>query len=315
MKIPRHLRLLVPGTLLAAMALHAGAEEYPKFDYMPGKDLAIPHVSGDEKFSNTYQYWKDKDALEKAKKSGKMSHEMNFKDFRWAVKSFDGEAAIEIGRGYFNEKNAKGQSCASCHGAEGKKLKGIYANYPAYNKRLKRVVGVNTQIKTCATERLGVDWKENTRQNTLIDIFIASLADGKTVKIDATSPGPIKASYERGRDLFFKRTGHFNFACASCHTPPATGNYLRGQRPTTFFGDAAQYPIYHFPYALPGDDFEFVFTLQHQIKSCQTLSRMYPGDEGSAAMTDLEVFLKASSNGYKMSIPVAEYNMDTDYLE
>jgi sulfur-oxidizing protein SoxA len=32
-------------------------------------------------------------------------------------------------------------------------------------------------------------------------------------------------------------------------------------------------------------------------------------------MTDMEVFLKASSNGYKMSIPVSEYNMDTNYLQ
>ncbi len=315
MNIPRKLKLLAFGASLAAVALPASAAEYPKFDYMPGKELAIPHVSGDEKFSNTYQYWKDLNALEAAKKAGKTSAEMNYKDFRWAIKSFDGEATIDTGKGFYAEKNAKGKSCASCHGDEGKKLKGIYANYPAYNKRLKRVVAVPTQIKVCATERLGLDWKEDTRQNSTIAIFLASLSDGKVINIDATSKGPIKASYERGRDMFFKRAGHFNFACASCHTPPTTGKRLRGQRPTTFFGDAAQYPIYHFPYALPGDDTDFVFTLQHQIKSCHILSRIYPGEEGSPAMTDIEVFLKASANGYPMSIPVTEYNMDTSYLE
>jgi sulfur-oxidizing protein SoxA len=42
---------------------------------------------------------------------------------------------------------------------------------------------------------------------------------------------------------------------------------------------------------------------------------MYPGVEGSPAMTDIEVFLKASANGYRMSIPGAEYNMDTGYLD
>lgn len=315
MNIPRKLKLLAFSACLAVVALPASATEYPKFDYMPGKELAIPHVSGDEKFSNTYQYWKDEKALEAAKKSGKMSHEMNYKDFRWAIKSFDAESAIDIGKGYYEEKNAQGKSCVSCHGAEGKKLKGIYANYPAYNKRLKRVVTVPTQIKTCATERLGFDWIEGSRKNTLIDFYLGFLSDGKVVNIDATSKGPIKASYERGRDLFFKRAGHFNFACASCHTPPTTGKYLRGQRPTTFFGDAAQYPIYHFPYTLPGDDYEYVFTLQHQIKSCQILSRIYPGVEGSPSMTDIEVFLKASANGFKMSIPVSEYNMDTSYLD
>lgn len=315
MAIPRKFKLLALGATLASTALAVIAEEPLKFDYWPGREMAIPHVSGDQKFSDTYQYWKDEKAIEKAKKAGKKSHEMNFKDFRWAVKSFDAEGALDIGKGYFNQKNASGKSCASCHGDDGKKLKGMYANYPAYNKRLKQVVTVATQIKTCASERLGVDWPETGRANMLTDFYLALLSDGKVINIDATKKGPIKDAYERGRDLFFKRAGHFNFACASCHTPPTAGSYLRGQRPTTFFGDAASYPIYHFPYALPGDDFEWVFTLQHQIKSCQMLSRMYPGKEGSPAMTDIEVFLKASSNGYKMSIPGAEYNMDTSYLD
>jgi sulfur-oxidizing protein SoxA len=315
MNIPRKLKLLAFGACLAATTLPAIAEQYPKFDYMPGRELAIPHVSGDEKFSNTYQYWKDEKALEAAKKMGKTSAEMNYKDFRWAQKSFDAEGPIDLGKQYYNQKNANGKSCASCHGENGKKLVGIYANYPAFNKRLKRVVTVGTQIKTCAAERLGLDWPDDSRANVLTDFYLASLSDGKIIKIDATRPGPIKASFERGRDMFFKRAGHFNFACASCHTPPSAGKQLRGQRPTTFFGDAASYPIYHFPYALPGDDYEYVFTLQHQIKSCQLLSRIYPGTEGSPAMTDIEVFLKGVSNGYKMSIPGAEYNMDTSYLD
>lgn len=315
MNIPRKISGLALGVMLAAAAPGFAAEDLLKFDYWPGKGNAIPHVSGDEKFTDTYQYWKDEKAIEQAKKAGKKSHEMNFKDFRWAQKSFDAEPALDIGKGYYNQKNASGKSCATCHGEDGKKLEGIYANYPSYNKRLKRVVTVGTQIKTCASERLGFDWPETARENVLTDFYLASLSDGKVVKIDATKPGPIKSAYERGRDLFFKRAGHFNFACASCHTPPTAGSYLRGQRPTTFFGDAASYPIYHFPYALPGDDYEYVFTLQHQIKSCQMLSRMYPGKEGSPAMTDIEVFLKASANGYKMSIPGAEYNMDTSYLE
>lgn len=316
MSVSRKFKLHSCGVLLAlATGSASAADAYPKYDFMPGKELAIPHVSGDEKFSNTYRYWKDEEAIAAAKKAGKTSAETNYKDFRWAQKSFDAEGALEIGKQYFNQKNAAGKSCASCHGQDGEKLRGIYANYPAYSKKLKRVVTVGTQIKHCASERLGLDWADDSRPNVLTDFYIASLSDGKVINIDATRPGPIKQAYERGRDLFFKRAGHFNFACASCHTPPTVGKRLRSQRPTTFFGDAASYPIYHFPYALAGDDYEYVFTLQHQIKSCHLLSRIYPGAEGSPAMTDIEVFLKASANGYKMSIPGSEYNMDTDYLD
>lgn len=41
---------------------------------------------------------------------------------------------------------------------------------------------------------------------------------------------------------------------------------------------------------------------------------MYPTTEGSISHTDIETFLKASANGYRMSIPTVQYNMSTDYL-
>ncbi|MFA7619760.1 MAG: sulfur oxidation c-type cytochrome SoxA [Thiohalomonadaceae bacterium] len=286
----------------------------PGPDHWPNRELTVPHVSGDEKFTNSYQFWKDKDAVAEAKKQGKMSHEVNFKDFRWIERSFEADGLASRGEELFKAPNENGQSCATCHGENGAKIVDAQARYPAFNKRLGRVVTMPTQVATCAKERLGKPWVENTKENSLLALYIARLADGRPVSVDVSN-GEMKTSYERGRDLFFKRTGHFNFACASCHTPPTAGNFLRGQRPTTFFGDAAQYPVYHFPYQLAGDDLEYLFTLQHQIKSCQSLSRMYPGEEGSPPMTDIEVFLRASANGFPISAPVAFYNLDAEYLE
>ena len=285
-------------------------------DYWPGREKVRPHVSGDMEFSKTYLNWQNAEAIKRSKADGKASRDMNYKDFRWLAKSLDAELVIDEGREVFHRKNDKGQSCASCHGENGEKLKGAYAKLPSFNKRIGRVVVAPTQIGICAEERLGLpNWKENTRANSVLDMYIASLSDGKKVDIDVISSGPLKDAYEKGKDLFFKRTGQFHFACASCHTPPTVNSYLRGQRPSTFFGDAAHYPIYHFPFALPGDDLAHVFTLQHQIKSCQMLSRMQQGKEGSTSMTAIEVFLKASANGYPMSIPTQEYNLDNDYLE
>ncbi|AMO35950.1 sulfur oxidation c-type cytochrome SoxA [Thauera humireducens] len=303
-------------SIAVAQPTSAGQAPSVQHDYWPGRDKAVPHVSGDGRYSDTYENWKDAAAIAAARAAGKQSHEINFKDFRWLTKSLDAELVIDEGREVFHRKNADGQSCASCHGDNGEKLKGVYARLPKFNTRLGRVVVGPTQIEACATERLGQqDWRVDTRANSVLDMYVASLSDGAVVDVDVASEGPLKAAYLKGRDLFFKRTGQFHYACASCHTPPSVGNYLRGQRPTTFFGDAAQYPIYHFPYALPGDDLAHVFTLQHQIRSCQQLSRMHQGKEGSPSMTAIEVFLKASANGYPMSIPTQQYNLDTDYLE
>jgi len=308
--------LLIVSSLAYAQAPATEQATGIQHDYWPGRDKAIPHVSGDRRYSNTYENWKDAASITAARAAGKQSHEVNFKDFRWLSKSLDAELVIDEGREVFHRKNANGQSCASCHGEAGERLKGVYAKLPKFNDRLGRVVVGPSQIEACATERLGQqDWRVDTRANSVLDMYVASLSDGETIEVDVTSEGPLKEAYLKGRDLFFKRTGQFHYACASCHTPPTVGNYLRGQRPTTFFGDAAQYPIYHFPYALPGDDLAHVFTLQHQIRSCQQLSRMHQGKEGSASMTAIEVFLKASANGYPMSIPTQQYNLDTDYLE
>lgn len=311
--------LLGCGSVIAAALTVFGAAAVAaddiKREYVPGRENAIPHVSGDRKFSDTFEKWKDPAAIMAAKKAGLKSHEVNFKDFRWMEKSLDGEFALEEGRKLFNEANDKGQSCASCHGQDGEKLKGVHATSPKVNPRTGKVTVIPTQIRTCAEERLGrTDLHEETRGNTMLAYWIGYLSDGQEINVDVATPGPLKDSYERGRDLYFRRVGNFHFACASCHTPPTAGNYLRGQRPTTFFGDASQYPIYHFPYQLEGHNRGYVFTLQHQIKSCQMLSRMYQGKEGSPSMTDIETFLMASSNGYKVSIPTSEYNMNTDYL-
>jgi len=309
-------RTMIAGlaAVAAASAWHLVNAQQQQNDYWPGRESVKPHVSGDEALTNTYRFWKDEESVRKAKAAGMQSRDVNFKDFRWAEKSFDAQLVVEKGKEVFHQKNSRGESCATCHGNEGAKLVGAYAKMPKYNERLKRVVVAPTQIAACAKDRLGQDWVENTKSNSLLDMYVAWLSDGKPVDVDVTQSAPMREAYDKGKDLFFKRNGQFHFACASCHTPPSTQLFLRGQRPSGFYGDASHYPIWHFPFTLPGDDLEFIFTMQHQIKSCQTLSRMLQGREGSPTMTAIEVFLRASANGYRTSIPTKEYNLETDYL-
>lgn len=310
------LRTALAATICAGVAAWAADTREPvKHDYWPNMDKAVPHVSGDRALTGTYDDWKDADAIRRAKAAGKQSREVNFKDFRWLEKSVDGEIVAEEGRALFHEKNPEGKSCASCHGENASKLKGSLATFPKYSKSAKRVIVYETQIAQCAEKHLKrPEWNEMTRANTMLSFWLGMQSDGYPINVDMKDPR-VKTSYERGKELFFRRTGHFHFACASCHTPPTTERYLRGQRPSGFYGDAAEYPIYHFPNDPLGEDRGFVYTLQHQIRSCQKLSRMYYGaPEGSPSLTDIETFLRASSNGYPISIPTKQYNMDVDYL-
>ena len=312
-----HLLGLAMASAAALGAVGAAVSQQPIHrEYSPGREKVVPHVTGDKAFMNHYDRWKDEAAVKASMARGLLSHQINFKDFRWLEKSFDGLIVMDEGKDLFHKKDAQGRSCAGCHGQEGEKLKGVHAKFPKYHDGMKRVATVPTQIRHCAETRMdNKDLHEETRANTMLAYYVGYLSDGEIINIDVTTPGPMKDSYERGKDLFFMRTGNFHFSCANCHTPPTAGSHLRGQRPTGFFGDAASYPIYHYPFDIPGSDRGFVFTLQHQIKSCQTLSRMKQGREGSKSMTDIEVFLTAASNGYKISIPTAQYNMSTEYLQ
>lgn len=301
---------------LACLACHAVAQgKGVKHDYWPGMENAVPHVSGDRNLTNTYDDWKDAESIRRAKAAGKQSRDVNFKDFRWLEKSLDAELVAQEGRDRFHEPNGEGKSCASCHGEGGKKLEGALAGFPKFSKQAGRVIVFETQIAQCAEKHLKrADWHEDTRPNNMMSLWLAILSDGHEIKVDMKDPR-IKASYERGKELFFRRTGHFHFACAACHTPPTTALFLRGQRTSGYYGDASEYPLYHFPNDTMNEDRGYVFTLQHQIRSCQKLSRMYySAKEGSPSLTDIETFLRASSNGYRISAPVKQYNIDADYL-
>jgi sulfur-oxidizing protein SoxA len=114
------------------------------------------------------------------------------------------------------------------------------------------------------------------------------------IKIDVTSAGPLKSSFERGRKLFHARTGRFNLACSSCHTYQI-GLHLRGTVVTSPYGDAAHYPVYRTRYQLQ--------SLQLRFAECNLAVRTQPLMPGSKAYTDIETFLTGLTNGYPVSVP------------
>jgi len=278
--------------------------------YAPGRDLMIPHVSGDMKLTGTYENWKDKEALKASMAAGMPDHLMNYKDIRWLKQdTFNGSLLHEDGEKLFQQKNAQGKSCASCHGEKGKEFKGVAARYPVFDKKKNKVMALTGRINNCSTEYLKKPMPEGTGDNTLLAVLVTSYSHGMPIDLDVTSAGPLKASYEKGKDLFFKRVGHFNFACASCHTGTTVLKQLRGMRPSTPYGDAAQYPIFEFP---SHPDQHYVLTMQAQIVACAAAARMKTTVEGSPEYTDMEVFLRSLSNGHPINTLSSYYGESLD---
>jgi sulfur-oxidizing protein SoxA len=282
----------------------------PSLAYAPGRERVIPHVSGDEKNSNTYENWKTRDAVKSSIARGLSDVKMNYKNIRWLKQDYlNGSILVEEAGKLYGRKNSEGKSCASCHGDSGEKFKGVAARYPIFDNKLKKVMALTSRINNCSTKYLKNPMPEDAVDNNLLAVFVTSFSNGTQIALDVKSEGPLKDSYARGKDLFFKRVGQYNFACASCHTGTSVLKKLRGMHPSTPYGDAAQYPIYEFPNY---PDRQNIVTLQHQIEACSAAARMQTAKEGGPEYTDMEVFLRSLSNGYPINVLSSYYGEALD---
>jgi sulfur-oxidizing protein SoxA len=108
------------------------------------------------------------------------------------------------------------------------------------------------------------------------------------------SQGPLKQSFENGKKLFHMKAGWTNFSCATCHVSNV-GKNLRGQTPTTHYGDAAHWPVWR-----SKDELQ---SLHIRFTECNRNAGVQPLKVGSQEYTDLEVFMTALSNGYPVVNP------------
>lgn len=308
------MRTAIKVLFAAAVGLHAGGVYSGTTDlavgkFYPGREKALPGVESDRNLTNTYMHWKDEESISQAIANELGDELINYKHIRWLKRDeFNGDILNEEAKVIYAKPGDKGKSCASCHGDEAERLVGVAAQYPKYDEDLQRMVSLTTRIKTCGEKYVGLDLPVTSGDNNLLAAYVTSKSYGVPVQVDV-SEGPQKEAFERGRDLFFKRVGQFSFACASCHTPPSALKRLRGMRPSTPYGDAASYPIFEFP-AFP--ERHYLVTLQHQVKACATAARMKTEDEGSPEYTDLEVFLRALSNGYEVNVLSSYYGEALD---
>lgn len=293
---PNHLTLALTlvGSLAAHTAIAAGADgvyrdHTPYLDY--GKN---PRVSDDTRHTNTYQYWKDNAKIDPVRANSLTE----FWTVNWKYREapFDdslhgGHDALDRGEELYKQLNTKGEF-AACMGAKKGNLKGLRLTYPRYDKGQGRVIGMEAKIEECAAKE-GMKLENGSYDNTAVSVYITSFSVGMPIKIDVTR-GPLMESFERGKKLFHTKAGWTNFSCATCHVA-LVGKNLRGQIPTTHYGDASHWPVWR-----SKDELQ---SLHVRFTECNRNSGVQPLKVGSQEYTDIEVFLTALSNGYPVTQP------------
>ena len=259
-------------------------------------------VEGDVGFSDTIQYWRDEAALERSAGLAEKPAEqwkLNWKHMDLdRIELHPGHLAVDEGEALVKKLAAREAAFLTCLGEGSTDLKGKAAAYPKFDAALGRIVTVEGRIEQCAKNALNEEIRQGSPASNRISVYFKSQSAGKPIKVDLAEAKVMEA-YRRGEELFYRKTGQLNFACASCHVPGSImGHKLRGETPTTPFGDAAHYPTYRTPVGA-------LESMHERFARCHGQMRTQGLKPGDPAYVDLEVFVSVLSNGYPVSVPSA----------
>ena len=129
-----------------------------------------------------------------------------------------GMLAAEEGEQIWNTvEGTAGKSCASCHGDAAESMKGVAAHYPKWDADAKRPISIELQINKCREENMGAQpYAFDKGGQKPLTVYIKHQSLGEPVSVDL-SQGELQSWWEKGKEVYYTRTGQLNLSCASCH--------------------------------------------------------------------------------------------------
>ena len=187
---------------------------------------------------------------------------------------------------------AAGHSCASCHNDAKTSMKGVAARYPAFDTKAGRVLNIEGRINHCRTGNQKTSaFAPESEDMLATTAWVAHQSRGMPMQV--AIDGPARATYDRGRALYYRRLGQMNLSCAHCHEQN-WGKRLLAETITQGHGNA--YPIYRLEWQTAG-------SLHRRFRSCQFGVRAEQLAVGAPAFVDLELFLAWRAQGLPMETP------------
>ena len=199
---------------------------------------------------------------------------------------------IEKGKKIWETQFPNGKSFADCFPRGGHNVVG---NYPYFDETLGKVVSFENAINACLRRNGEAELAYGDREPMgVLTAYARTLSDGMRINIRVDSPAAA-ARYEAGKNLFFRRIGQLNAACAGCHLYNA-GKIMRMEIISPALGQATHWPIFR-----GGEE---LMTLQGRFKRCMVQMRAVPYGFDSDEWNNLEYFLTYLSNGLPLKSAV-----------
>ncbi len=199
---------------------------------------------------------------------------------------------IEKGKRIWETPFRNGRTFADCFPNSGHNVVG---SYPYFDQVRGKVVTFEGAINACLRANGEPELAYGERQPMgVLTAYARSLSDGMRIDVRVDSPAAL-AKYEAGRDLFFRRIGQLNAACAGCHVYNA-GKIMRMEIISPALGHATHWPIFR-----GGEE---LMTFQGRFKRCMEQMRAVPYGYNSEEWNNLEYFLSYLSNGMPLKSSV-----------
>ncbi|MCW9001731.1 MAG: sulfur oxidation c-type cytochrome SoxA [Rhodospirillales bacterium] len=199
---------------------------------------------------------------------------------------------VDQARALWDKVDGKaGKSCASCHG-EVEKLKGASTTYPKFVDKHNDLITVEHQIGICRTKYMEADaWKWEGDQMLGMSALVRLQSRGMPVNVSID--GKNKPFYEKGREFYYQRRGHFDFSCAHCHVDNY-GNMIRSE--LLSHGMPNGFPQYRLKWQKLG-------SMHRRFRGCNKNTRAEPYKQGSPEYTALELYTMWRASGLPVETP------------
>ncbi|MEQ8357159.1 MAG: sulfur oxidation c-type cytochrome SoxA [Kiloniellaceae bacterium] len=201
---------------------------------------------------------------------------------------------VERGEELWNSVEGEaGKSCASCHGDAADTMAGVGAAYPKWDPDAKRPINMELQINKCRENNMKAEaYKFDSAEQKALTTYVKHQSLGQPVAIDL-GQGDLQTWWEKGKDVYYTRTGQLNLSCATCHEQN-NGKYIRADHLSQ--GNANGFPTYRLKQSN-------MVSLHNRFRGCIRDTRA----EFPAAFSDelmaLEVYVTWRGTGLSVETP------------
>ncbi|MEO0360183.1 MAG: sulfur oxidation c-type cytochrome SoxA [Pseudomonadota bacterium] len=188
-------------------------------------------------------------------------------------------------------EGSAGKACADCHG-EPEEMAGVRPVYPKWSEAAGEVRTLEMQINDCRENRMGAEpWEYTKGPMVNMTALLSSVSRG--MPVDVAIDGPAKETWEKGKELYYTRTGQLELSCANCHEQ-SYGLMIRADHLSQ--GQINGFPVYRLKNTK-------LNAAHARFKGCIRDTRAETYKPGSPEFIALELYVASRGNGLSVEGP------------